>query len=453
MKKRSQAIAVFLLFVPMYNVCMIQRAQSNVASFWSPVRHYLQSLTAAGQPPVAGMPQQQKLALGSVRAPLLQDRSSMQMPVRSHATTPTPTPHDSWLSSVVNWLNWRRYFFGPSQESLSRSLPLRTQKASDVEQVSQGLPAYMGGSSPVESRESSTGAASALVEAIKKGSAEEEIRELIRASRINLNALYEGGQTIMHFAARYGVSPQIIRILKDAGAQINVRDNKGITPLSIAIDNEKYKTVEALLLNGADANVENLSGKVPLYYLQKNDRPTSSQRELIKLLEPFTDKSGWFVITPQVAILRAVYANNVEQIRKMLDQNPLLVNIRDTSDDTFDTLLHKKAKYEDSFSEAVFRALVSAGADVNARNKSGETPLHSALSSDNEESVKILLELGANPNIPSRMEKTPLHIAVDQHNEKVVKLLLKFGANPNIPSEIGETALALAQSYPYKKTL
>ncbi|MBO4317775.1 MAG: ankyrin repeat domain-containing protein [Mailhella sp.] len=48
-----------------------------------------------------------------------------------------------------------------------------------------------------------------------------------------------------------------------------------------------------------------------------------------------------------------------------------------------------------------------AGADVNAKNCIGETPLFRAVGSDNPECVKLLLEAGADVNVEDNMGRTP----------------------------------------------
>jgi hypothetical protein len=47
----------------------------------------------------------------------------------------------------------------------------------------------------------------------------------------------------------------------------------------------------------------------------------------------------------------------------------------------------------------VLKTIVDMGADVNLRNKNGETPLHAACFKSNKLAVSFLLQKGSNPNV------------------------------------------------------
>ena len=74
------------------------------------------------------------------------------------------------------------------------------------------------------------------------------------------------------------------------------------------------------------------------------------------------------------------------------------------------------------------QSLVSRGADVDAKDKDGDTPLHSAVSFDYYDVVELLIEEGANVNTKNQKGKTPLSLAKDKGSEEIVELLRKHGA-------------------------
>ena len=81
--------------------------------------------------------------------------------------------------------------------------------------------------------------------------------------------------------------------------------------------------------------------------------------------------------------------------------------------------------------EAVVKALIEAGADVNKAKNDGETPLYMAASNGHEAVVKALIEAGADVNKADDDGWTPLYMAAANGHEAVVKALIEAGADVN----------------------
>lgn len=93
----------------------------------------------------------------------------------------------------------------------------------------------------------------------------------------------------------------------------------------------------------------------------------------------------------------------------------------------------------------VVRALVKYGAKVNARiESSGKTPLHCCFDTDKNDHLGILLECGADCNAQDKDGNTPLHMALRESistDTGKIKTLVDYGADPKITNKNFETPL------------
>jgi hypothetical protein len=87
------------------------------------------------------------------------------------------------------------------------------------------------------------------------------------------------------------------------------------------------------------------------------------------------------------------------------------------------------------------REHLANGADVNARNKDGATPIHGASAFGKTEVVSLLLEQGANPNLADQRGSTPLHGAAFFGKTETVEVLLEGGARVDLADASGQTPL------------
>ena len=98
------------------------------------------------------------------------------------------------------------------------------------------------------------------------------------------------GKTALHYAAKAGFL-KVIRLLIEKGATIDALDNSGETALFEAIrstikDGEKQRTaIEALLVKGADPNVKNGKGQTPLQIARRMRRADAAK--IVELLRRY----------------------------------------------------------------------------------------------------------------------------------------------------------------------
>ena len=89
-------------------------------------------------------------------------------------------------------------------------------------------------------------------------------------------------------------------------------------------------------------------------------------------------------------------------------------------------------------------AAIRAGADVNAQQPDGTTPLLWAVYCVDYDAAAELLARGAKPDVRNSLGATALAEAVNLADQKLVGLLLKAKADPNLGTEEGQTPLMLA---------
>jgi ankyrin repeat protein len=138
-----------------------------------------------------------------------------------------------------------------------------------------------------------------------------------------------------------------------------------------------------------------------------------------------------------VAVVEAIHAGDIENLKRLLNENPGLAAARigdDRPGEMSRTLLHVATDWPGHFPDGVqtVAVLVAAGAEVNARfsGPHTETPLHWAASSDDVEVLDALLDAGADIEAPGAVIAggPPLADAVAFAQWKAARRLVERGA-------------------------
>jgi ankyrin repeat protein len=90
------------------------------------------------------------------------------------------------------------------------------------------------------------------------------------------------------------------------------------------------------------------------------------------------------------------------------------------------------------------RDFIDDGADVNAPDPEGESPLHLAAALEDDEVARLLLSHGARVDAQDPHGNTPLHVAARHGNDLLVVDFLRHGADVNATNALGETPLHVA---------
>lgn len=271
-----------------------------------------------------------------------------------------------------------------------------------------------------------------------------EVQELLAAHPGLAKARFYNLSTPLHWAAS-AVHPGLVTQCLALGADVNLRDSGGNTPLMFALMQAKavfqegrhrLDVIEKLLTAGANPNRDNGS-KIPLhsvlYYASSPIFLPLLQMLLSAGSDPNWQSSNYMSPMydlcefPAAISLLAEYGGDVN-ITGSEGDTPLLNCVRSSGD------------------PAAIRTLLDLGAKVDHRNRQGHCALHyAALVVLEGHLVKLLLEGGANPNLKDRRGYTPLHGAASVCALENIHLLLARGADINATSKKGETPLSIAQ--------
>ncbi len=267
------------------------------------------------------------------------------------------------------------------------------------------------------------------------------------AKGLDVNRRDRRGATLLMHAAAFG-SPEAMKLLLDAGADVNAKSQLEATALIWgAADPAK---VRLLVDRGADVNARSKLGRTPLMSAAAIAGASETVRLLLaKGADPQAkDTHG------NSALLTAADAGDPETVRLLLEKG-LDAN---SADEGGNTALMSAAGNCDL--EAV-KLLLAKGADVNAANRFGGkvkngpialtklTALHLAAPFGSPELIRTLLAAGAKVNALDVRGMTPLMLAVasERQDPRVVRLLLDAGAEANGRSDAGETALDWARKF------
>lgn len=187
-----------------------------------------------------------------------------------------------------------------------------------------------------------------------------------------------------------------VKKLLNKGADVNTRDENGITALMLASADGYKDIVDLLITKGADIDAVNMNGET------------------------------------------ALEITSYAEIRALLRQ-------------------HDRNIHPTEFLEAsrigdlpAVKSYISRGVDINVTDNEGMTALIDASEEGRKDVVALLLATGAEVNAQTRYGLTALMGASLYGHREIVTLLLANGADINTKNKYGETALSIASDHGYK---
>jgi uncharacterized protein len=235
-----------------------------------------------------------------------------------------------------------------------------------------------------------------------------------------------GGLTPLDFAVRQG-SMETVKVLVDAGADVNERSEFGWTALLVATQNRDYKIGVYLLDHGADPNIANDGGWTPLYIATDNrnieggDYPTR---------KPDMDHLDY---------IKRLFASHADpNVRMHSSTETRTIFTHQWLQEEGATPFLRAAQSGDI---VLLKLLLAHGADPKIPTDFGDTALTAAggigwvegvtyerSPKENLEAVKLLLDLGLDPNAANHDGRTALMGAAHKGRNDVIQLLVDRGA-------------------------
>jgi len=282
----------------------------------------------------------------------------------------------------------------------------------------------------------------------------------------NVNIADENGIPALTYALIFNESPDVAKVLLNAGADVNQKNKWGTAVMGGFLHN-KGVTVEKLSLlmeYGADVNnVDDVDGNTSLSIACTKKNP-----EIIQfLVDAGADVNRAAIDEWTPLLLAARYNENPEVLQILIDAG---ADVNYAKGDGLNVLMASMHNHggedvgEESPDIVRTRILLNAGADVNMKSKDGQTALIYAANDniqtvtsdritmsfrtgDDPAVVKMLIKAGADVKAANKWGTTALLRASRYNREEVVSILLDAGADVNKTDNEGWSPLKLAARY------
>ena len=251
------------------------------------------------------------------------------------------------------------------------------------------------------------------------------------------------GCTPLHLAVMNG-NQNLVKLFLEKNALVNTQNADGNSPLHTAVSKGFFDITKRLVEKGSNVNLQNKEGRTPLFLGVKN-----KHEQLIKLLieneadvnigykKNYTEtilvrgkdkgRAAWHYVLVKKHLLGLFLKRIKGGVIKVADFGHILRSGsgKDPPEGTTDKILKE---YDFQFKEIPDATL-----------------LHIASEQINEpEIIDLLVKSGANVNAQDAEGFTPLHMAAIHGNLKIVKKLVDLEADVNIVTTDGKNAAELA---------
>ncbi|WP_194726326.1 ankyrin repeat domain-containing protein [Noviherbaspirillum malthae] len=238
-------------------------------------------------------------------------------------------------------------------------------------------------------------------------------------------------------AASAGAVDTIALLLDERGVDINTVDRLRQTALFHAIQASCADCALFLLKRGIDWRIHNKRGLRGLHLAAG-----MGLDEVVNWLINAGDDVNVSRANIDTPLIMAARHGKSGIVRRLLDAGA-----------DFNALGGKQVTALHAATTAAMTAtLLAAGADPEARDKQGETPLFGAARCGRVDQMRLLINAGADVNVLNEKRETALFQAGQRGVIEAVDYLLSAGANPDLPGDSDRSLTAAARRNPSLRT-
>ncbi|XP_052695777.1 serine/threonine-protein phosphatase 6 regulatory ankyrin repeat subunit C-like, partial [Crassostrea angulata] len=268
----------------------------------------------------------------------------------------------------------------------------------------------------------------------------DETVKVLLSNGADINLCDKDGASPLHGACENG-HDSTLQLLLNNGANINLCDKDGTSPLYMACQYGHDSTVKLLLSNGSDIKLCKEDGSSPLHMACFNGHDSTVQLLLSNGADiNLCDKDG-------ASPLYEACENGHDSTLQLLLNNGANINLCD-KDGT--SPLHMACF---NGHDSTVQLLLRNGADINLRMKNGSSPLYVACENGHDSTLQLLLSNGADIKLCKEDGFSPLHMACFNGHDSTLQLLLNNGANINLCDKDGTSPLYTACPYGHDSTV
>ncbi|WP_372369366.1 ankyrin repeat domain-containing protein [Candidatus Uabimicrobium sp. HlEnr_7] len=263
-----------------------------------------------------------------------------------------------------------------------------------------------------------------------------KIIDMLLNEKCDVNIKNKKGETALSqaFSKKYvDIAKQLIA----KSANVNVKNSRGDALIFSVLD--EAELLKLLVENGAELNVYNRTGYTPLMqslYYEYNDAAKY-------LIEKSTDVNGGNSKNQTTPLIYAI--ENLEFMKLLLEKG---ANVK-AKDKYGNTALLKACSMKNI---DIVKLLLEKGADINQQDSYGNTTLMNAMKRRRVEIAKLLIEKDVDVNVAVR-NLTALFYVARMGDAKMMTLLIEKGAKVNLQDDEGQTPLFYAANVEVAKLL